>query len=150
MIQRIQSIYLAVAAIAASIVASLNVGTFIKDDRQYVYDLWTITENIPQGTQITQVFYIGLMAIAIALLSLICLFLYKNRPRQMKICQLLLALNLIWIFLLLYVIPEYTIGSEVTFNQWMSISFLPIIMTWFAYKSIRKDEAKVKAADRLR
>src|SRR5574344_628319 len=124
MIQRIQSIYLAVAAIAASIVASLNVGTFIKDDRQYVYDLWTITENIPQGTQITQVFYIGLMAIAIALLSLICL--------------------------LLYVIPEYTIGSEVTFNPWMSISLLPLIMTWFAYKSIRKDEAKVKAADRLR
>lgn len=150
MIQRIQSIYLTIAAIVVSMVAFFNVGTFIEGDRQYICSLWYIKKAVPQGTYVTPVFYLGLMAIAIAVLSLIALFLYKKRVKQMKICQLLLILNLIWIFLLLYVVPEYTIATEVTFNPWIALALAPIILTWFAYKAIRKDEEKVRAADRLR
>jgi hypothetical protein len=151
MIQRIQSIYLALAAVISGIATFVNIGSFIKEDRQFIYSMWSVKENVAQDALYdNSIFYLGMMGFLIAVLALVVVFLYKNRMKQISYCTVLMGLNLLWVFFVLYVVPEFVLKAVIEFNPFIAIILIPIILIWLAKKAIFKDEKTVRAADRLR
>lgn len=152
MIQRIQSIYLALAAVISGIASFLKVGSFIKGgDRQFIYTMWNVKENVKlEALYDNSIFYLGMLGLLITGLALVTLFLYKNRKKQISFCTVLMGLNLLWVFSVLFAVPEYILKAEIEFNPYIAGMLAPVILIWLAQKAISKDEKMVRAADRLR
>ena len=136
MIQRIQSIYL---LFAAGVSAGLT----------FVFNLWT-TVNDTLVFAKDNMLYFGLF-LGSAALSLISMFLFKNRKSQFMLGRLNIILNF---FLLgLFVYQSLNISGETNVSEKGIGIFLPIIsivLLVLANKAIKKDEDLVKSVDRLR
>lgn len=101
------------------------------------------------------------MSIATPLLALVIIFLFKRRLLQarLNIVNVILCLGY-YAMLALYVafvvkgyepIGETTLsGAEWYLNVWAAIPLVNIVLTMMATRRILKDEALVRAADRLR
>jgi len=143
MIQRIQSIYL--------IVASLVSGGLI-----FVFDLW---ENLKKEIYAIELFskeevtlkMIPILFLGSAIISLITVFLYKDRKFQFVVGRIIILINLFLLGLLIYV--SLTLPGEVSISEKGIGMFLPILVILLivlANKAIKKDEDLVKSVDRLR
>ncbi len=101
------------------------------------------------------------MSMAIPLLALVTIFLFKRRLLQarLNVMNVILCLGY-YAILALYVayvvkgyepISEQTLaGAEWYLNLWAAIPLVNIVLTMMATRRILKDEALVRAADRLR
>jgi len=146
MIQRIQSIFLFLASGAAFGLFGLP---FAKTDASVANStifsdgLYTITDNVA---------LLALFAGAGAL-SLIAIFLFKNRKTQLLVGRLSLVANLIGLILavILFMQDKETLGTQ---NPTDGLGlYLPIVFFVFgilAQRAIGKDEKLVSSMDRLR
>lgn len=136
MIQRIQTIYLVIAFI-------------IMGNLPYVFPLETSSTGVKTFAADHMV-DISLFTLS-ALLSLITIFLFKNRKLQFVLCRLNIILNLILLGLFVY--HSLSLSGEVATSEKGIGMFLPIFSIVFlvlANKAIKKDEDLVKSVDRLR
>lgn len=117
-----------------------------------------LSNTLGATTQVEkQVSTIYLLAVCAAgfILSIVCIFLFKNRPLQAKLSALSMALVTTFVGLTVFVaIPKC---KEVIMNnaegqyQWaFYLSIGVIISNFIANRLIRKDEALVKSVDRIR
>lgn len=100
------------------------------------------------------------LSIAIIAVAILCIFLYKRRMLQARIVMFAFLLNLVYLFLVFFwAVDKYadtvakSMGSTVTVVTWSLAAYAPIaalLLLFLAQRAIRKDEAKVRAADRLR
>ncbi|WP_090751557.1 DUF4293 domain-containing protein [Nonlabens sp. Hel1_33_55] len=136
MIQRIQTIWLILAAACSGGLVWL-VSLWVDGDGNEVV---AMDENA----------YFGAFALS-TLLSIIAIFLYRNRKLQTVINRLNILLNLILLGVFVYraltmsgatAVAEKGIG--------MFIPILSIVLLVLANRAIRKDEQLVKSVDRLR
>jgi hypothetical protein len=136
MLQRIQTIYLLLAlAISAGLI--------------FVFPLWETKEgSIVYAYK--DLFYLCLF-LGSAILSLISIFMFKNRKLQFVLGRLNIILNF---FLLgFFVYQSLNVSGETIVSEKGIGMFLPIISIVFlalANKAIKKDEDLVKSVDRLR
>ena len=136
MLQRIQTVYLLIAAVSSA-------GLI------FVFHLWTNTAEIPVFAK-DDYLYFGLF-LGSALLSLISIFSYKNRKAQFMLGRLNIILN--FILLVLFVVQSLNLSGEADVSEKGIGILLPILSIVFlvlANKAIKKDEDLVKSADRLR
>lgn len=136
MLQRIQSIYLFLAVLtAAGLPLIVPLYADEAGDMVWAQD---------------QLLYLALFA-GSALLSLISIFLFKNRQLQFILGRLNIILNFILLGVLIYrsqilsggtAVPEKGIG--------MLIPIISIVFIVLANKAIKRDEDLVKSVDRLR
>lgn len=136
MLQRIQTVYLLIAAILS--------GGLI-----FVFYLWTGADDVLVYAK-DEVLYLA-MFIGSAVLSLISIFNYKNRKFQFVLGRLNIILNFILLGLLVYLLLNTSGESEIS-EKGVGI-FIPIFSIVFlvlANKAIKKDEDLVKSVDRLR
>ena len=136
MLQRIQTIYLLIAAITSA-------GLI------FVFSVW---ENSAGESVYAQDVLIAFgMFLASAAISLVSIFMFKNRKLQFVLGRLNIILNL---FLLgVFVYWSLTLPGEMDVSEKGIGMFLPIISIVFivlANKAIKKDEDLVKSVDRLR
>ena len=100
------------------------------------------------------------LAALVAAITLVCLFLYKNRVRQMRIVAVAFLFNVAYVFLLFFwavdaygkTLLQAMQGANLQVT-WFVGAYAPIVSLLFlvlAHRGIKKDEAKVRAADRLR
>ena len=157
MIQRIQTLYLAIGAIALSVAYFLPLLTFIDNNQIYleVYIKGLVDSSSP-SLGISENILIGLqiVVIAVIVMSVLCIFLYKNRKSQLKLVRFLVGLLLVAIALMFFqlgsAITKAT-GIEEDFNHpAVYLMLVSLVMYVLAFRGIRKDEALVRAADRLR
>ena len=135
MLQRIQSLYLLIAAICSGILSS---STYL-----------VISDGITYGI-IDSLAYVFLF-IGSALLSLTSIFLYKSRQTQFVLGRLNIILNFILLGLFVYRLlnlPGETANSEKGIGLLLPI--FSIVLLALANKAIKKDESLVKSVDRLR
>lgn len=136
MLQRIQSIYLLLAAIAS--------GGLI-----FVFSLWENEAGEPVFAQDVQVPFI--LFFVSAVLSLATIFLFKNRKLQFVLGRINIILNFILLGLFVYwslIVPGEANISEKGIG--MFIPVVSIVLLVLANKAIKKDEDLVKSVDRLR
>ena len=157
MIQRIQTVYLFLAAVAGILLFFFPLANYYNEMLGNYRLLITGMETMDPNPKIvfspwfTSPLWI-ITAIA-SLLPLITIFLYRQRILQIR----LVAFNILFFILLVVLIFLFYAGKIEETTQitpaYQTGVFLPLISLIFlvlANRSIRKDEAKVKAADRLR
>ena len=136
MLQRIQTIYLFIAAgISAGLI--------------FAFDLWITNEGVSFFAK-DEILYLALFC-GSALLSLIAIFMFKNRKSQFVMGRLNIILN--FILLGLFVYRSLNLSGETTVSEKGIGILLPIFSIVFlvlANKAIKKDEELVKSVDRLR
>ncbi|WP_424494894.1 DUF4293 domain-containing protein [Salinimicrobium sp. GXAS 041] len=136
MLQRIQTIYLLLAALTS--------GGLI-----FVFNLWENTAGEPVYAQ--DDYSVMLFFLISALLSLVTIFLFKNRKLQFVLGRVNILLNLILLGLFVYwslMVPGESNISEKGIG--MLIPVISIVFLVLANKAIKKDEDLVKSVDRLR
>ncbi|MDR3047702.1 MAG: DUF4293 domain-containing protein [Bacteroidales bacterium] len=158
MIQRIQSVYLLIAAIACIFLLFIPIGTFDTEQGRFVFKAFFIKDITAESGIVMTTFYIGILLAINAIFSIIAIFYYKNRAKQVRFAYINMFIFLITIALMLFVYPDYLIPNKfgiakgaIDYNYWI---LLFMILTagglFFANKAIKKDEKMIKAADRLR
>ena len=137
MIQRIQTVYLALAFVMTGILP-------------FVFKLWTLSDGKPEMFMSSQC-YSAIFGLSTSL-SLLSILFYKKRQHQFVIGRLNIILNLILLGLFVYRSLNLS-GEALAVSEKGIGMFLPIIAIVFlvlANKAIQKDEDLVKSVDRLR
>ncbi|WP_100615985.1 DUF4293 domain-containing protein [Confluentibacter citreus] len=136
MLQRIQTIYLLIAFIIS--------GGLI-----FIFPIWKLNDGVEVFA--TSSILISCLFFGSAILSLIAIFMFKNRKLQFVLGRLAIILNF---FLLgFFVYQSLTVSGEAEASEKGIGMFLPIVSIVFlalANKAIKKDEDLVKSVDRLR
>jgi len=152
MIQRIQSVYLLLATIAAVVAMCLSIGTYIDAQSLTMATFNPLGLTFTDG-ETTSTWALFVLLMFSALVSLAAIFLFRNRQLQMRItifnCVLLLGYYIaaaVFIFML-----KDGIGAE-AFRPGLGLAFpaVSIILSYLAFRGIYRDDVMVKAADRLR
>lgn len=99
-------------------------------------------------------YYIAVLAVLAASLSIFAIFQYRNRVRQM----LLVALNSLFmglamgltVYQIKYIATPMGDAGEGTFGIGVWAGFAALLTNWVANRAIRRDEKLVKSADRMR
>ena len=136
MLQRIQTVYLLIAAI-------FSAGLI------FVFHLWTNADDVALYAK-DEILYLA-MFFGSAALSLISIFNYQNRKFQFVLGRLNIILNFILLGLFVYQLLMAPGESQIS-EKGVGI-FIPIFSIVFlvlANKAIKKDEDLVKSVDRLR
>ena len=144
MIQRIQTLYLFAAAIFS--------GGLI-----FVFNLWTensgkvLSAPNLMNESSTLIKTILLSYILSSLLSIVTIFLFKNRQLQFVLGRVNMLINFYLLGVLIYL--SLTLSGETAVSEKGIGMFMPIIVIVLlvvANKAIKKDEDLVKSVDRLR
>ena len=142
MIQRTQSLWLLLAAVAAFLTLKLH-----------FYTGNTIQEGMgmKQFTAITAQSSIPLLiaTVATGLTALIAIFLFKDRKLQMKIVLASLVLSILDL-LLFYMQTKKFIPGEGNYGISALVALIIPILLIFALRGIYRDQKLVKSLDRLR
>lgn len=185
MIQRIQSFYLVLAVCALALCFMFPVSTFdatgAEGSPHIVSQLYLIprdnaaevdvlrqvemgesTVTMPQSGFATT-WPLALVAVAAGVLTLVSIFLFKNRMRQVRVVACAFLLNVVYLFVLFIgTVDNYAeqvirignqfqasnISSTYSVATWAAVASL--LLLFLAQRAIKRDEAKVRAADRLR
>jgi glucan phosphoethanolaminetransferase (alkaline phosphatase superfamily) len=149
MIQRIQSLYLLIAAAAYVCLFFFPFAGFVVGEKNYSLSVLGVTENgmVYQGAAPLLAGVILLIILAITII-----FLYKKRMVQSRMTAICLLLNVGLIAGMFFFSDSVagTLGAKADFETGTYIVIVPLVFLVLANRSIRKDEIKVKAADRLR
>jgi len=152
MLQRPQTLYLLLAAVLSILLLTGPLALLSMDGAAYVLEHSGLTA--PDGLKMelatwpmTALFVTGT---ALAFLNI---FSYKNRIRQMRI-----AIFLIFIFIGMVAMIYYYVavskgqldGALVLYRWRVVIPPIAAILTYLAFRRIRRDELLVKAYDRIR
>jgi len=141
MIQRIQSLWLLIVAIAAFATYTLTL---------YVGKMADGAEKV---FQLADDFLLVIVIIALGLLALINLFLFKNRKLQFKLSVTGVILSIGFIFLEYLRVEDFKRDNIIQSGAYQIGALLPILMVIFfflAARGVYKDEKLIKSMDRLR
>ncbi len=151
MIQRIQTVYLALAVILLVLCCCMPLATFEPvgmGKPSVMYSLVIIGGNGEIESFLPTALFV-VMAFA-EIVSVFAIMGYKNRRRQMKLCWLAVLLELLW--LVGYAGKFFTAGENFTPRVCIAASFpiIAIILTVMARAAIKKDDDLVRSAERFR
>jgi hypothetical protein len=136
MIQRIQTLWLALAAVAAFATLKLPLYSGAKQDAAYA-ELTAISGGI--GTLIA--------TLLIGVLASITIFLYTNRAVQIRLCVAGIFAEALLSYLYYRAMQDFTTG---TFALSAILHMSIVLFLGLAARAINQDERLVKDSDRLR
>lgn len=135
MIQRIQTIWLLLAAAASFATLKLSFYSGTKDN------------NLFAELTGSSHFLLLILSVAVGLLALITIFLFKNRKLQMRLTWLGIILQLVVLAVYFQQIKTFVQGN---YTLTSALSFVIPVFFILAWLGIRKDEKLIKSMDRLR
>ena len=161
MIQRIQTLYLLLVVILGTLLCIFSPVEFLLPDATDYVSLHALDK-----------WPLAVMSIAIPLLALVTIGMYKRRLLQVRLNIMNVVLCLGYYALLalyvVYIVKGYeplgtascelstvncqlsTVNCEWYLTMWSAIPLVNVVLTMMATRRILKDEALVRAADRLR
>lgn len=172
MIQRIQSIYLVLALVGLALLFMFPTATFdLVNPQTNTIEATASLDLVEQATTYDQTgiipTFVGqgsvllmILVIVIAVGTLVSIFLFKNRILQMRLVALTLVLTLAYIAIVFVSTIDGCVAHLQeswpiwTVNMHYGVgTFAPLavaVLLFLAQQAIKKDELKVRAADRLR
>jgi len=157
MLQRIQSLYLLLAAIAMGLTVYFPLADAIGSDDSLVLYSYKLISLVPDSSPDLPVYFIwplAVISLLVLLISVITIFMYKKRMRQLTIIRGAIILLIIMIALFFfYYSPELEKISGGIVGYKVPGAYLPVvtfILFVLAYRGIIADEKLIRSADRLR
>lgn len=158
MIQRIQTIYLFLAAVCGALTFFFTYVHFLQGDFKIAEYAMFGVFNVQSDTfEMTgpYTFPAWIFGALSTLLPFFAIFLYKKRPVQYRIARLAFLTNLayaVYLFFAADAVAEGLFNGEVTvlhhIGFYLPVAALPLC--FLAVRGIKKDEALVKSLDRIR
>jgi amino acid permease len=150
MIQRIQSVYILIATLLAVLMLFLPWVTYNTESTSLVFSVFG---EDSAGTKSANL----LVSIAISVvLSLVSLFLFSDRKKQMKLVRftmIFMVLTFINFGVLHYLnIENIAAEGELSMSYGISPAFILVnlVLLWLANKAIKKDDDLIRSVERLR
>ncbi|MDO9341742.1 MAG: DUF4293 domain-containing protein [Bacteroidales bacterium] len=155
MIQRIQSLYLLLTTLLSLLFLKGSFLNFIDKSGSVIKITFggIIKDTGEQGFEVVEkLLPLTALIILIPAISLVIIFIFKNRKIQLwlalSVIILIVGFIFVSIFYSWFVITEY--GTEIVPGFKMVIPVLILIFAILAYRGIRKDDRLIKSYDRLR
>ena len=141
MLFRIQSLWLLLAGLAAAAMLFMPVfqGTLATGE----------VKKLMIGSQLLML----IVAMVLAVVPLVIIFMFKNRSNQKWLIWLMLLLNLVFLVLVLIRANDFKSSNEFTSTTYHLAAVMPVlsmILLFMARSGIRADEKLIRDADRLR
>lgn len=155
MIQRIQTVYLLIAAILTGMLSLLPLAHGITADTTLCsVSIWGFTAPAPTPDSYSGSWLnlaAGFVSIITALLAIVTIFLYKKRILQKKLCHILLVLLiLLCVTLVAYLVQTSALFEGFKLSVICAFPIIAFIMIILARKGIIHDEKLVRSLDRIR
>ena len=160
MIQRIQTIYLLLVVALGITLCFIPVVQFVTPEGAEVVRAWQLTALGMTETTVTELPAIqlnGLWGLLLAsalipVLALVDIFLYNKRLLQarLNIFTIMLCLGYYGVLAIYIYLAKLMIDVDVYVMGWACLPLVCLVLTVMATRRILKDEAMVRAADRLR
>lgn len=152
--QRVQTAYLGILSLLYVILMFLPIANFKGSDFELKFGLFkTIKVNGENTEAVASNILLILMCSFIIATALFCIYQYKNRAFQIKVTGLLFLFNAAFLvieyFLQEKLMEQFTITSK-SYLYGTYVPLISFILIFLAQRGIKKDEALVKSADRLR
>ena len=150
MIQRVQTLYLlAVVALGIALIW-LPVVQLVTPEGAEQLQVWEL--GALGGAPLQGLWGLTLTTALIPLLALIDIFLYKKRLAQarLNIFSVMLCLGYYGVLAIYIWLAKMSLGVEWHLLPWASFPLICLVLTMMATRRILKDEALVRAADRIR
>lgn len=152
MIQRIQTVYLLLSVVCCALCLWFPLGEFSSDG---LGQFPAVINNVCViGGDKAIVSYLPislfvLLSLAVAF-SILAIFGYSNRRRQMRLCSTVIVLLLLWVVNLsgyaLWLVP----GTKFVPGWQAALPVVGVILAWLARRGVRKDDELIRATDRIR
>jgi hypothetical protein len=153
MIQRIQTIYLFLATLVIFLIFRFPLAEILIQGLIYTFKYRGIYEITADKTElIIQALPLAVLYGLVLLVSFINIFLFKKRTLQMRLSVLNILLLIGSYALAYYYIYAAFKGMDTVINPGISAVFplIAAILTYLAFRGIRKDEKLVRSLDRIR
>ena len=158
MLQRIQSLFLAVVAIACILLFFFPLAYYYNElQGNYRFFIYGIKCMDPEPKVLFSSFFtlpLIFLVIASFIFTIATIILYKNRRLQIRICAFNVLTNIVLIMVIFFFYATRIKTMTLTEPDYNYIGMiLPLVSLAFlilANRAIRKDEALVKSSDRLR
>ncbi|MEI7663010.1 MAG: DUF4293 domain-containing protein [Bacteroidota bacterium] len=158
MLQRIQSVFLVIVALASVLLFFFPLANYYNDlHGNYKFFIYGIRYMDPEPKVLFGTFFTAplvFLAAASFIFSVVTIFLYKNRFLQIRICAFNLITNIVFIMVVFFFYAtriQSMTQIEPDYNYiGMALPLVSILFLVLSNRAIRKDEALVKSADRLR
>jgi hypothetical protein len=153
MIQRIQTFYLFVSLVLGVLMLFSPVSEILADSNKLLVFKSTGLYDAENGKIIIKTIPVIILISVIILLYIVCIFAFKRRVLQARICMLNILLLLGLVGLAYYYLSFIFRKTEPLESSLQLAAIYPvicIILTFLAYRNIRKDEQIVKSIDKIR
>ena len=158
MIQRIQTVYLAITIVLLSFVMfGTTLFSFINETTRYTFSSYGITAYSIETNDVLSTtnfpFYIG--AGTLILLSFLCIMSYKSLNRQFKLGRMVFGIYFLMLVsvIVLTMVGDKLIDAETTSRE-MGLGFFLFVcgfpFTFLANTGIKRDKKLLESLDRLR
>ena len=131
MIQRIQSIYLLLVVISMTLIS-------------FKVPVYTLNETLFTAQDDAKMF---ILTVVCTIISLLGLFMFKNRKFQMKLIRLTILIQMIIGIRLFVLFNKFEVVLNNSFLFLLAFTLIALIM---AYRGVKKDEDLVRSVDRIR
>lgn len=152
MIQRIQTLYLAVSAILLAIMSFSSLGEIASDNNIYNFNIVGV-KDIATGKLVYNGWpLITLLIITLALI-LVIIFSYKKRILQMRMAtvSIILLIGLVLVSWYFISASQKELGDGLySFKFPIIFPIVAAILNYLAIRSIAKDEVLIRSVDRIR
>jgi len=158
MLQRMQTLYLAIVAIACILLFFFPLANYYNEIQgNYRFFIYGIRSMDPEPKVSFNIFFtipLIFMVVASFIFTVSAIFLFKNRPLQIRLCAFNMLTNIVLIMVIFFfyatriqtmtlIEPEYSYTG-------MVLPLVSILFLIFANQAIKKDETLVKSSERLR
>jgi len=139
MLQRMQSVWLLLAAVSAFLTIKLSFfsGNFQTEGQPASFQYLTAGFN----------FWILIITVVLVCIATIDIFLYKNRKLQGRLAILGILFSILNLFLYFKQTQKFIIGN---YDLTAILAFVIPVFFFLAFRGIYKDQKLVKSLDRLR
>lgn len=159
MIQRIQTLYLALVVILGTLLCFFAPVGLASPEESEVFHQYTLSfthivdiTDADAPLKVMNIVSLSIISVVIPLLALVDIFLYKRRILQARLNVIMVVLCLGWYAILAVYIwfAKTNLQCEWYLTPWAAIPLINLVLLLMATRAILKDEALVRAADRLR
>jgi len=153
MIQRLQSLYLALSALSCLCCMSSCIGHFYAKDGERMVDMYNLWLRFNEdGTRGFFPFALFVILLVASTVTFADIFLFMRRTLQMRVATFAALLMLGWY--VVYGVFVYLLARDTNLSfrpHWTAVlPAVSMVLLHLAYRGIHKDEKLVRSLDRLR
>lgn len=152
MIQRIQTLYLALALIITGLLFTMDLAQLANETGLFTLTVDGIYSVNETNAMVMPAYALMALLITNLLLLFVTIFLYKKRILQIRLCGMGLAL-LAGLSGMIYYWGKTAakeLGAELSFSWAIVLPIIAMVLVFLAMKAIGKDEALIRSIDRIR